>query len=52
MIVLKISEATKIATDAFETASKRAIPKPAKVTGDLIDNKIAEKTMNKKRPCK
>ena len=30
------------ATDAFQTASKRAIQKKAEATGDLIDNKIAK----------
>ena len=31
------------ATDAFKTTSKRAIPKTAEATGDLIGNKIANK---------
>ena len=31
------------ATDAFKTTSKRAIQKTAEATGDLIDNKIANK---------
>ena len=35
--------ATKVATDAIKTASKRATQKIAEATGDLIDNKIAEK---------
>ena len=30
-------------TDAIKTASKRAIQKTAEATGDLIDNKIADK---------
>ena len=29
--------------DAIKTASKRAIQKTAEATGDLIDNKIADK---------
>ena len=29
--------------DAIKTASKRAIPKTAEATGDLISNKIADK---------
>ena len=36
--------AKKSATDAFNIASKRAIQKAAKATGDLIGNKIADKT--------
>ena len=34
----------KSATDALKTTSKRAIQKIAEATGDLIDNKIAEKS--------
>ena len=33
----------KSATDAIKTASKRAIQKFAEATGDLVDNKIADK---------
>ena len=33
----------KSATDAFETASKRAIQKTAEATGDLVGNKIADR---------
>ena len=33
----------KSTTDAIKTASKRAIQKTAEATGDLIDNKIADK---------
>ena len=33
----------KSATDAIRTASKRAIEKTAEATGDLVDNKIADK---------
>ena len=35
--------AKKSATDAIKTASKRAIQKTAKATGDLIGNKIPDK---------
>ena len=35
--------AKKSATDAIETASKRAIEKTAEGTGDLVGNKIADK---------
>ena len=35
--------ATKTEIDAAKTASKRVVQKPAKVTGDLIENKIAHK---------
>ena len=35
--------AKQSATDAFNTASKRAIQKPAEETGDLIGNKIANR---------
>ena len=38
-----VDTAKKSATDAIKTASKRAIQKTAEVTGDLIDNKIADK---------
>ena len=40
----------KSTTDAIKTASKRAIQKTAEATGDLIDNKIADKitTVSKK----
>ena len=36
--------AKKYTTDAIKTASKRAIQKTAETTGDLIDNKIADRT--------
>ena len=36
-----LNHAKQSATDEFETASKRAIPKTAEATGDLIGNKIA-----------
>ena len=38
-----VDTAKKSATDAIKTASKRAIQKTAEATGDLIDNKIADK---------
>ena len=38
-----IDSAKKPATDAFKIASKTAIQKIAKATGDLIGNKIADK---------
>ena len=40
-----LDHAKQSATDALTTASKRAILKSAEATGDLIDNKIADKTM-------
>ena len=38
-----LDSAKKSTTDAIKTASKRAIPKTAEATGDLIGNKIADK---------
>ena len=38
-----VDAAKKSATDAIKTASKRAIQKTAKVAGDLVGNKIADK---------
>ena len=38
-----LDSAKKSTTDAIKTASKRAIQKAAEATGDLIDNKIANK---------
>ena len=35
--------ATKTGIDAAKTASKRVVQKTAEPTGDLIDNKIADK---------
>ena len=35
--------ATKVVTNAIKTASKRAIHQTAEATGDLINNKIADK---------
>ena len=39
----RIENAKKSATDAVKTASKLAIQKTAKATGNLIDIKIANK---------
>ena len=39
-----LDSAKKFTTDAIKTASKRAIQKTAEATGDLICNKIADKT--------
>ena len=39
-----VDTAKKSATDAIKTASKRAIQKTAEATGDLVGNKIADKT--------
>ena len=38
-----LDSAKKSTADAIKTASKRAIPKTAEATGDLISNKIADK---------
>ena len=50
----KLVDTAKIfATDVLKTASKRAIQKIAKVTGDLVGNKIADKiTSISKKPTK
>ena len=50
----KLLDIAKISTkDAIKTASKRAIQKTAKATGDLIANKIADKiTSVSKKPVK
>ena len=39
-----IDTATKTGIDAVKTASKRVVQKSAEATGDLIRNKIADKT--------
>ena len=39
-----LDHAKQSPTDALKTASKGAIQKTAEATGDLIENKIAEKT--------
>ena len=38
-----MNTATKTGTDAAKTGSKRVIRKNAEATGDLIENKIADK---------
>ena len=38
--------ATKTGINAAKTASKRVVQKPVEATGDLIGNKIADKTMS------
>ena len=38
-----LDSAKKSTMDAIKTASKRAIPKTAEATGDLIGNKVADK---------
>ena len=38
-----IDTATKIVIDPAKTASKRVVQKTAEATGDLIENKIADK---------
>ena len=38
-----IDAATKTGIDAVRTASKRVVQKTAEATGDLIENKIADK---------
>ena len=38
-----LDSAKKSTTDPIKTTSKRAIPKTAEATGDLIGNKIADK---------
>ena len=39
----RLDSTKKSTTDAIKTASKRAIPKTAEATSDLIGNKIADK---------
>ena len=39
-----IDTATKTGLDATKATSKRIVPKTAEATGDLIGNKIADKT--------
>ena len=41
-----LETAKKSTTDAIQTASKRAIQKTEEATGDLISNKIADKTVS------
>ena len=40
-----LDTAKKFTTDAIKTASKRAIPKTAQATGDLVGNNIADKSL-------
>ena len=40
----RLDSAKKSTTDVMKTASKRAIQKTSEATGDLIGNKIADKT--------
>ena len=47
-----LDSAKRSTTDAIKTASKRAIQKTEEATGDLIDNKIADKiTSVSKKPA-
>ena len=39
------------ATDALRTTSKRIIQKAAEATGNMIDNKIADKTTKIRKTC-
>ena len=39
-----LDHAKQYTTDLFKTSSKRVIQKTTEVTGDLIGNKIADKT--------
>ena len=48
-----VDSAKKSATDALKTVSKRAIQKTAEPTGDLVGNKIVDKTTGvSKKPTK
>ena len=49
-----IDSAKKSTTDTIKTPSKRAIQKTAEATGDLIENKIADKitSVSKKKSAK
>ena len=42
----RLDSAKKSTTDAIKTASKRAIQKTAKATGESIGNKIADRITN------
>ena len=50
----RVDSAKRSRTDAIKIASKRAIQKTAKATGDLIGNKIADKkiSISTKKPAK
>ena len=45
-----LDPATKTGTDDAKTASKRVVQKTAEATGDLIGNKIADKTTSLGKP--
>ena len=45
-----IDTATKKGIDAAKTASKRVVQKTAEATGDLIENKIADKITSIGKP--
>ena len=47
-----IETATKTGIDAAKTASKRVVEKTAEATGDLIENKIADKVTSIGKPNK
>ena len=47
-----VDTAKKYATDAIKAASKRAIQKTAKATGDLVGNKIADKIISVSKKSK
>ena len=47
-----IDAATKTEIDAAKTASKRVVEKTAEATGDLIENKIADKVTSIGKPNK
>ena len=47
-----IDTATKKGIDAAKTASKRVVQKTAEATGDLIENKIADKITSIGKPKK
>ena len=49
-----LDSAKRSITDAIKTASKRTIQKTTEATGDLIDNKIADKitSVSNKKPAK
>ena len=46
----KMHTATKTGTDAAKTTSKRVVQKTAQATGDLIENKIADKITSIGKP--
>ena len=46
----KLDTATKAGIDAAKTASKRVIQKTVEAAGDLVENKIADKTTSIGKP--